>query len=179
HAPRGVADARERATHATRRGFEHRLAEPAHVFRTIAERRHLNRRDREAIIEIEPKLAGFGGREQIAVRRGDDAQIHPARLAPAHGPDLARLEGAKEHRLERRRRFADLVEEERAAVGELEEAATRAVRAGERALHVPEELARHELGRKRREVLRDETPFFPGAAIVDGLRDELLAGTGL
>ena len=97
----------------------------------------------------------------------------------ADGPDLARLERAKEHRLQRRRRLADLVEEERPAVGQLEEAAARGLRAREGALHVPEELARHELRRQRGEVLRDEAAALARAALVDGGGDELLADAGL
>ena len=54
------------------------------------------------------------------------------------------------------RHVADLVEEERAAVGELELAGAVAVRAGEGAAGVAEELALEQLGRDRRAVERDE-----------------------
>src|SRR6185436_11595342 len=53
------------------------------------------------------------------------------------------------------------------------------VRAGERALLVPEQLALEEALRHRRAVLPDEELVAPPRAVVDGRGDELLAGAGL
>ena len=52
---------------------------------------------------------------------------------------------AQELGLERQRQLADLVEEQRPAVGLAEQARLRVVRAREGAPHVTEELALHEL----------------------------------
>ena len=164
------------AVHALRRRLEQRHPDPADVLGARAQRRHLDRAHGEAVVEIEPEMPGVRVGEQIAIRRRDDPHVDVTRLARADGPELARLERAQEQRLERGRRLPNLVEEERPTVGQLEEAAPCLLRAREGALHVAEELARHELGRQRREVLSDEPRATSPAALVDLGGDELLAG---
>src|SRR5207253_2170385 len=55
---------------------------------------------------------------EIAMRRADDADVDALRRRRAEREDLARLEHAEELCLRVERHVADLVEEERAAVGE-------------------------------------------------------------
>ena len=93
--------------------------------------------------------------------------------------DLAVLEDAEELRLQGGVELADLVEEERPAVGELEPARLRLVRAGEGALLVAEELALDEGGGEGGAVDRDERPGVPLAVRVEGAGEQLLAGAGL
>ena len=94
--------------------------------------------------------------------------------------ELALLQHAQELRLQVERHVADLVEEERAAVGQLEAAARSRDRAGEGALLVAEELALEQLARDRGAVDRDERARRARRArLVDGARDQLLAGAGL
>ena len=79
----------------------------------------------------------------------------------------------------RERHVRDLVEEERAAVGELEAADAVGLRVGERALHVAEQLAlEHALGEPAR-VDGDERPRRARRRGVQPARDELLAGAVL
>src|SRR5690606_1537308 len=59
--------------------------------------------------------------------------------------------------------------------GQLEAADAVAMRAGERALHVPEELAFEQLARDRRAVHLDQRTVRARAAGVNRVRDELLA----
>ena len=88
-------------------------------------------------------------------------------------------ERAQELDLEARRHLADLVEEERAAVGFLEQALLVRGRARERALDVAEELRLEERLGKRRAVDGDEGPARARARVVDCLGDHLLAGSRL
>src|SRR6185295_2133882 len=82
-------------------------------------------------------------------------------------------------RLHPGRELADLVEEERPAVGLLEEAAPPRRGAGEGAGLVTEELAReHALGEDAA-ALGDEGPARAIAAVVDRAGHELLAGPRL
>ncbi len=74
---------------------------------------------------------------------------------------------------------ADLVEEERAAVGDFEEAFLRGDRRGEGALHVAEERGLEQLGRHGAGVDGDEGLVAARRIGVDGLGDELLAGAAL
>jgi hypothetical protein len=90
-----------------------------------------------------------------------------------------RLEDPQELGLRGQRQLADLVEEQRAAVGRGE--ATDAVvdRAGERALQVAEQLGLDQAVGDRRAVDRDERPGVALRGAVDGAREQLLAGAGL
>ena len=99
--------------------------------------------------------------------------------AAADAEHLAVLEHAQELRLEVGADLADLVEEERAAVGALEAARARGDGARERAALVAEELAlEHALG-ERLAVDRDERPADAVAPVVQQARDQLLAGAAL
>jgi hypothetical protein len=89
--------------------------------------------------------------------------------------DLAGLDRAQELGLRLEREVADLVEEERAGVGELELALLRLHRAGERALLVAEELALDQVLRDRGAVELDERTLRAAAAEVDRARDQVLA----
>jgi hypothetical protein len=75
--------------------------------------------------------------------------------------ELALLENAEQLDLDRKRKLADLVEKERAAVGELETAAAPFVGAGEGAALVAEKFALDDRLGKGGAVDRDEGP--PGA----------------
>ena len=117
------------------------------VLAPLAQRRELDRDDVQAEVEVLAEAARGHLVAEDAVRRGDDAHVDRARLASAHAEHLALLEDAQELRLDVRAHLADLVEEERAAVGALEAAGPRRDGAGEGALLVAEELAlEHALG---------------------------------
>ena len=77
---------------------------------------------------------------EVAVGRGDDAHVDGDLLLPADRLDAALLERAQQLRLQIDRQLADLVEEQRAAVGALERALAIRVGAGERAFDVTEQL---------------------------------------
>ena len=79
----------------------------------------------------------------------------------------------------RRRDLADLVEEQRPRVGELEAPEPPLGRAGERALLVAEQLALEQRLRQRADVHGDERLVAPRAERADRARDELLAGAAL
>ena len=84
-------------------------------------------------------------RAQIAVGRGDPAHVDLERARAADALEAALLEHAQQLGLQLGLELADLVEEERAAVGQLEPAALALGRAGERALLVAEQLALEQL----------------------------------
>ena len=75
-------------------------------------------------------------------------------------------------------KLADLVEEDGAAVGQLEPALARRDRAGEGPLLVPEELTFNQRRRECRAVHPDERPGMTAAALVQGTGEELFAGAG-
>ena len=84
----------------------------------------------------------------------DDAHVDLDRLVAAHALELALLQHAQELDLHLQRQVADLVEEQRAAVGELEAALPPRHGAGERALLVAEQLALEEPGASAAQLTR-------------------------
>src|SRR2546428_286597 len=116
------------------------LDEERNVLAPLAERRHVDRHDVQAIVEVLTELARPHRGLEVDVGRGDDAHVDRDGPQPAEALDLALLEGAEELRLEVQAQRADLVEEHRPAVGELELPELAGVGAGERALLVAEEL---------------------------------------
>ena len=82
--------------------------------------------------QIRSKVAGIDHRRQVAIGRGDQPDVHAQRPARADAFELAFLQRPKQLRLHVERQIADLVEEQRAAVGDLQPAEARRVRAGER-----------------------------------------------
>src|SRR5207247_6481196 len=149
------------------------------VLRTLAQGREGQVHDREAIVEVlaEPPRLQLG--PQVLVGRRDDAGVDTKHLAAADALELARLQKPKELDLEGRTHLTDLVEEEGAAVRELELALSLHVRAGVGAALVAEQLGLQQGVGDRAAVDRDERPVAPRAVRVNGPRQELLARSAL
>ena len=122
----------------------------------------LSRRDRRAA----SRGAGQAAARPRAARvgRGDQADVDPDRLGAADAHELALLEHAQQLDLHLERQLADLVEEQRAAVGQLELADLARVRAGERPPLVAEQLGLQDLGRDRGAVDGQEAAWRPRAS---------------
>ena len=101
---------------------EEEARERRDVLAPIAQRRDLDRDHVEAVEEVFAESPFGDARPQVAVGRGDDADVDLERLVAADALERPLLQEAKELHLRRRRDLADLVEEERAAVGLLEAA---------------------------------------------------------
>ena len=149
------------------------------VIRAFAQRGHMHRKHVEAVIEILAKLALAHVRQQIAVRRRDDADIDLDGAAATDALELALLEHAQELRLQRQRNFAHLVEQERAVVRQLEAALAALRRTGERPALMAEKLALDQVLRNGRAVHLDERLAAPRAAAVEFARDHFLARAAL
>src|SRR6185503_20274786 len=91
---------------------------------------------------------------------------------------LALLDHAQELRLDRRRQLADLVEEDRAAVGGLDQAELLGRGSGERALLVAEQLALEQALAECRAVDPGERAGAP-RQLVDRGGEQLLPDAGL
>ena len=76
----------------------------------------------------------------VLVGRGDDPDVHPNRHLAAHAVELALGEYTQQAGLQGGRHVADLVEEQRTAIGLLEAADAPRLGAREGALLVPEQL---------------------------------------
>jgi hypothetical protein len=165
------------AFRARRHVFEEGACEGRDVVEPLAERRHAHFEDGEAVEEVAAEAAGRDVLRERAVRRRDDAHVDGARFGLADAPDLACFEDAQQLRLLLERKLADLVEEDGAAVRVLERSRTIAGCAGERALHVSEELGLDEIGAERAAVDHDERPVFSRARFMDAAREHVLPGS--
>ena len=108
-----------------------------------------------------------------------DAHVDPPALVLAHAPDLPLLQRAQQLDLHAGRDLADFVEQQRPAVGRLEQARAVLRRAGERAARVAEELALEQGLGDGAAVDRDERPRRARGLLVDQPRDPLLARSAL
>ena len=88
--------------------------------RALAQRGQADRHDVEPVEEVLAERALRDELLQIAVRRRDEAHVDADRLDAADALELALLQRAEELHLHLDGDLADLVEEERAAVRELE-----------------------------------------------------------
>src|SRR5262245_58018696 len=97
----------------------------------LAQGRQLDARDREPMKQVVAKSAGGYLAIEVAPRRGQDADVEANSLRSAHAPDFVAIDRSEELRLERHVEVADLVDQERAAVGLLEHAGARRNGSGE------------------------------------------------
>src|SRR5690606_16424325 len=113
----------------------------------LTQRRQEDRHHADAIIEVGAKLAFLNRLFQIAIGRADKTNVDLHRARSADALELALLQHAQQLGLEGRRDVSDLVEEQSAAVGELETPLSERRRAGESAALVAEKLGfEHALG---------------------------------
>jgi hypothetical protein len=94
------------------RRTEKMLYQKRYIRWTLSQRRHANREPVQAVIEIRSKTPLSDSSFQVAIGCGDHPHIHCFLMARADGTYFALLKDAKQWRLRRKRRFADLVEED-------------------------------------------------------------------
>ena len=113
------------------------------------------------------------------MRRRDDADVDRDLLAPADAEEAPLLQDPEEVDLDLRRDVADLVEEDRPALGQLELPLAPLGGAREGPLLVPEELRLEERLGEGRAGDADERLLGPLAREVEGPRDQLLPRAAL
>ncbi len=126
------------------------------------------------MVQIEPEATLLDLGLERAVGGREEADVGADLVVAAHAAERVALEHAQELRLQLERELADLVEEERPARGELDEAALHPARAGEGARRVAEELALEQRGREARRVDGDERALRALAPAVEQRGGELL-----
>src|SRR3989449_213366 len=158
---------------------EERADQQLHVPRALAQRRQPDREHAQAIEQVLAQLAVRHRLLGLAVGGRHDADVDLEFALPADPRDDPGLEHAQQAHLQLERHLADLVEEERAALGALEEALVGACGAGEAATLVPEQLALDQGGRHRGAVERHERALSPAAELMHRLGDQLLSRAAL
>ena len=152
------------------------LGEFGDRFGDLAQRRDVDGDDVQAVVQVFAEGALAAHLAQVAVGGGDDPDVGPHRSLAAQRIELAFLDHAQQLHLGVQGHVADLVEEDRTAVGQLELAlASLGTGAGEGAGLVAEELGLDQVLVDRAAVQPDEGAVAAPAAVVDALAEDLLA----
>src|SRR5262245_22079977 len=155
------------------------LRQQRHIVAALAQRGDDDGDAVETVIEILAEQSLLDALAQIAVRRGDEANIDGNRLVAADASQHAILEHPQELGLQRTRQLGYLVQEAGAALRRLEQATPGGDGARERSALVTEQLRLEQRLGDRRAIDDDERPLGARACVVDRARDQLLAGARL
>src|SRR5437899_1614963 len=155
------------------------LGEEHHVLAALAQRRQVNRKHAEPVIEILTELATRHCVREVSVGGDYEAKVGLERRGATDALELALLEDTEKFGLDGRRELADLVEKERAPGSELEAARLLPVRSGEGAPFMAEELRLDERFWQRRAIDGDAGAVGATAGIVNRLGHQLLARAAL
>src|SRR5262249_24422922 len=128
--------------------LEEMLDEQRQIAFALPERRKNDRNDVQTVEEVFAKAPFPNLCLEILVRRRDDPDVDLDRAISPDPLELSFLEHAQDLGLRLERHVADLVEQQGAAVGDLELSLPRGRRSVERATLVTEELALDELARE-------------------------------
>ncbi len=152
------------------------LDQQGDILAALAQGRQGDADDVEAVEEILAESAAADLVFQILVGGGDQAHIDLDVAGAAHPAEFALLQHAQQLDLHHRRQFADFIEKQGAAVGDLEEAGLLLDGAGEGAFFVAEEFALEQVFGDGAAVDGDEGVLPPLAVVMDRLGDQFLAG---
>ena len=142
------------------------------VFGPLAKWRHVEMDDLQPVQQVLAELAGRHQVAQVAVGGRDHPNVDARlRLIRTHGLDLAVLEKPQQERLHAQAHLADFVQEQRAAMRQLELAALVAVGAGEAAFDVSEQLGLEERFRQAGAVHGHEWRLLASRVAVNVARD--------
>src|SRR4029079_11896826 len=110
------------------------------VLDPFAQQRHVQRKDAQPVVQILAKGAVGQQLLEVAMRRGDDADVDGDRPRASQALDLALLEDTQQLDLHVRRQVANFVEEDRGLIRQLESPDLSREGAGVGALLASEQL---------------------------------------
>src|SRR2546422_8978640 len=108
------------------------------VLAALAQGRHIDRQDIDAIVEVVAKASIANHGAQIAIRGRNDANIYRDLVSSAHAANSPFLQSAQKLCLHTDVKLGNLVEKERATIGDFEQPFLVHMRTRERALFVTE-----------------------------------------
>ena len=162
-----------------RRAADEVIHQQRDVALSLAQRRDVHGEHVEPVVEVLAEGAVLHHLLERAIGGGDHAHVHLDVHRPADSPKGAGLQHPQQLHLQLRREFRDLVQEDGAPVGDLEQPVLEADRAGVGALLVPEQLALEQVLVQRGAVHHHERLARAAALPVHGTRHQLLARAAL
>ena len=142
----------------------------------LTKRRQLHGHDRKAMIQVLAKPSHADGRCKIFARRGEHPGVGRLAARAPEAPDRTILERLQQLDLQRVGHQPDLVEKDRPAMSDLQQAGLGLPGIGERAAFEPEELGFEQRVGNRRAVDVDERRIRARTHLVDDVGDKPLAG---
>ena len=149
------------------------LDEERDVLAPRAKWRHLQNDLAQPIVQVGEEFSLADRTLEILVGGRDEPHVHARRRLRADRPHLSLLDRAEQHRLALEREVADLVGEQRAAVGDGEEPWSALEGAGEGAALMTEELAGEKLAGEGRAVDLDVGGATPATQLLEGVGNAL------
>ena len=149
------------------------------VVTPFPERRHFDLDDVQAVVEVFAEAPFFYALHQVGICGRDDPDIHGDDPRVADRRQFPGLDHVEQLDLQRQRQFADLVQEQRAAVCHGDEPFFILIGRGKGAFFMAEELAFEQVLGDRAAVDRNERFVLARAGLVDRLGDQPLAGAAL
>ena len=137
----------------------------------------MNRHYVKTIVKIFTEPSFLNGVLQIAIGGGYNPNIHGNRRNSAHALELPLLKKPQQLGLQFLRDIADLVEKNRAAMGQFYLTGLTPVRAGKRPLFMAEQFALQEFLRQTHRVDSDKGPIFSFTPVVNGPSKDFFAGS--
>ncbi len=150
-----------------------------YVFAALPQWRQGERDHVQTVVKILTKTPRLDLHQGIPVGGADEAHVHRLHLAAADPLQGTGLDEAQQLALQVEIHLADLVEEQGATVRQAGRPLAIPLGAGERSLHMTEDLALHQIVGNGGAVERDEGLTPARTALVDGLGTHLLAGAAL
>src|ERR1035441_10263563 len=120
------------------------------VLTAVPQGRNIHWKDGQPVIQVRAELVLLDHPLQVAIGGGDNPHVHTSGPAAAYPLKLLLLKNPEQLGLQVQRHVADLIQEQRAAVGCFEPAYALRHRSRERASLVPEKLAFEQLSRVER-----------------------------
>ena len=149
------------------------------VVLAIAQRRHLNRKDVDAIVQILAERSFGHHNLEILVGRGDQSEIRALRARVPHRLEFPFLDDAQKLGLGGQGNISDFVQKQGSASGHFEHSLLVDHGAGERTLDVPEHFAFQKIFAQRIAVHGHEGLVLAQAVVVDRARNQFLPGSAL
>ena len=148
------------------------------ILRPLAQGGDSHGKDIESVIKVFAKHAPGNRLGHVTIGGRDNANIQRHRLLAADPLHLTFLQHAQQFALQIQGDFADFIQKERAAIGQLKPAYAVTNGSGERAAHVAKKFAFKQIARNRSAIDFDQGASRALAAFVNGARNQFFAGAG-
>jgi hypothetical protein len=139
-----------------------------YIFRSLAERRHHERKYIETVIEIASELPAFHHLRQIAMCGCYQPNVNLMRVGAAEAFKLSLLENPQQLGLQGERKIADFIKEERPSVSRLEPSEPLRESTSEGSLFMAKEFAFQKICRDRSAIQLYKRAPTPVAQVVNG-----------